>query len=377
MSGPVLFWTQHLLGSGHLRRTAAIARALADRGVETVVASGGMPLADLALGGARLVQLPPVRAADAAFSGLVDETGRAAGESLMAERRARLAGFAAGLGPAVVVTETFPFGRRRFRREVMALLDAAAGLERPSAVACSVRDILQRPRDPSRHRVMLEIARARYDRVLVHGDERLARFADSFPPAPAIGDRVAHTGYVAGPSGPAADPGGAGAGEVVVSAGGGAVGAGLLAAARRARGLSRRAGGLTWRLLAGDRDDDDRGGEGVVVEPNRADFRSVLARCAVSVSQGGYNTVVDLVAARARAVIVPYAAEGESEQTERAERLEARGAAVLLRESALSPGALARAVDRAMDLPRPAPDILDLGGAERSAALLAGWAGHG
>ena len=380
MSGPVLFWTQHLLGSGHLRRAAAVARALADRGVETVVVSGGPPLANLALGGARLVQLPPVRAADAAFSGLVDETGRAAGDDLMARRRARLEALAAELRPAVVATETFPFGRRRFRREVAALLDAAAGLDRRPTVVCSVRDILQRPKDPSRHRAMLEIALARYDRILVHGDERLVRFADSFPPAAALGDRVTHTGYVAGPVEPVGDANGPGAGEVVVSAGGGAVGSGLFAAAWRARRLSKRAGGSTWRLLVGEsaagRADGD-GEEGVVVEPNRTDFRSVLARCAVSVSQGGYNTVADLFAARARTVIAPYAGEGETEQTERAERLAARGAAVLLREEALSPETLARAVDRAMDLPRLSPDDLDLGGARRSAALLAGWADRG
>ncbi|MCA3266682.1 MAG: glycosyltransferase, partial [Azospirillum sp.] len=40
----ILIHVQHLLGTGHTRRMAAIAKALAARGHETTLASGGLPL---------------------------------------------------------------------------------------------------------------------------------------------------------------------------------------------------------------------------------------------------------------------------------------------------------------------------------------------
>jgi predicted glycosyltransferase len=109
-----------------------------------------------------------------------------------------------------------------------------------------------------------------------------------------------------------------------------------------------------------------------VIEESRADFLAVLAASAVSVSQGGYNTVADILSAGARAVIVPFAAGGETEQTLRAERLAARGRAVMLAEDALDPSQLAKAIDAAAAT-SPGRSPIDLGGANASLRLLRGW----
>ena len=58
----VLFGVQHLLGRGHLQRAATLARAMRERGLRVVVASGGTPAPELVGGGVELLQLPPVRA---------------------------------------------------------------------------------------------------------------------------------------------------------------------------------------------------------------------------------------------------------------------------------------------------------------------------
>ena len=72
-----LFCVQHLLGIGHLTRTATLARACAEGGLEVTVASGGEPVPGVDFGRARLVQLPPARVADRRFKELVDERGSA------------------------------------------------------------------------------------------------------------------------------------------------------------------------------------------------------------------------------------------------------------------------------------------------------------
>ncbi|MEQ8702208.1 MAG: glycosyltransferase, partial [Bauldia litoralis] len=70
------------------------------------------------------------------------------------------------------------------------------------------------------------------------------------------------------------------------------------------------------------------------------------------VSQAGYNTVVDILQARARAVLVPFARDGETEQTLRAETLARRGLARVVAETALSGAALNTAIDAALAAPR-------------------------
>ncbi len=379
MSGArVLFYVQHLLGVGHLKRAALIARALAGRGFEVDLVSGGLPVAGIVAPGVRLIQLPPARSRDEAFTELVDADGAPVGEAWESRRRARLLALFAESRPEVLVVETFPFGRRRMRFELLPLLDAAAAARPRPLVVASVRDILQLGRKPGRAAEAADIVRDRFDHVLVHGDPSFARFDETFPAAAKIADRLHHTGFVAEP----ARAQGAVAGGrhgVVVSTGGGAVGRALLDAALAARPLSPL-GQAPWRLIAGSNLGADelaaigaRAPAGVTVERDRSDFGALLAAAAVSVSQCGYNTVMDVLRAEVPAVVVPFAGTGETEQPMRAARLAERGLVRVVAEAALAPESLATAIAAALATPPPSARGLDLDGAAKSARLIAGW----
>ena len=71
-----LIHVQHLLGTGHSVRAAAIARALARRGVETTLATGNRLPDTIPTDGLDIIALPPARAADASFRTLIGEDGR-------------------------------------------------------------------------------------------------------------------------------------------------------------------------------------------------------------------------------------------------------------------------------------------------------------
>src|SRR5437764_33254 len=234
----VFFYVQHLLGIGHLKRAATLARALRDAGFRVVLASGGVPVASIPVD----VQLPPASAADISFKTLIDDAGQ-------------------------------PIDEAWQRRRAGALLDAWR--------------------------------------------------------------------------------------------------------AARADVLMRDA---TWRLLAGvsATDADFRAlahaaGAGVIVERSRDDFQALLAAAVVSISQAGYNTVAEILQARVRSVLVPFAAGDEAEQTLRARLLAERGAAVMLEERALDPQSLADAVNRAARAPQPPAALVNLDGARRSAELVRQW----
>ena len=136
--------------------------------------------------------------------------------------------------------------------------------------------------------------------------------------------------------------------EVLVSAGGGAVGAPLLFAALAARPLTPLADNV-WRFL--DRAEPSRcrlraaRRDGrttrTIVERFRADFSARLSNAALSISQAGYNTTMDILQSGVRAVVVPYEAKGETEQRLRAEILAAKGLLTVVPAAELSPARLA------------------------------------
>ena len=134
-----------------------------------------------------------------------------------------------------------------------------------------------------------------------------------------------------------------------------------------------RAAGFPWRLITGPNLPEtefaglaSRLPAGVTLERFRDDFPSLLARCRLSVSQAGYNTVMDILATGVRALVIPFAEAGEGEQSQRARLLSARGLIDVM-EPPAEAGRLASAIDAALDQPRPAPSGIDLGGAGATA----------
>ncbi len=385
MSGKRVFlYVQHLLGIGHLKRAVTLARALAACGFEVTLASGGFEVPGLVAPGVRTVQLPPTAAVDAHFKVLVDEAGKPIDEPWKRRRREALLAAWQAADPHALLIELFPFGRRQMRFELLPLLEAAGSAARRPVIVSSARDVLGGgQRDPARQDEMLALFDRYFDHLLVHGDPEFIAFDRTFRHVQRIAGRLHYTGYVVESVASTGHDRRAGADEVIVSAGGGAVGRRLLETAVRARPLTALRE-RTWRLLAGANAAAaeyealaalaGKFGDGrVIVERVRADFTRLLENCLLSVSQVGYNTIMETLQAGARAVAVPWAGGAETEQTLRAQLLAERGLIEMVEESALAPETLAAAIDRAALRPRRTGHAIDLGGAQRSAALLAQW----
>lgn len=376
MTRSAFIHVQHLLGTGHALRAAAIGRALAARGVSVTLATGNRlpPLLDTT--DIEIIELPPVRAADARFKTFLTPDGQEIDEEWKEARtKATLDAFQARPFD-LLLTETWPFGRRPFAFEMQRLVDAAKALPHPPLMASSIRDILVRKQEVWKEEEMAERALAAYDLVLVHSDPSFIRLEDSFPFTERVSHLLRYTGFAETGTGGADAPDDEGCDEVIVSCGGGAVGIGLLRAALEARALSLLAGDCRWRLLAGHDIDEEsflelsrQGGKSVVVERARRDFPSLLERARLSISQAGYNTVLDILRAGVPSVLVPFAQIKETEQQQRADALVRHGRAVAVSEKALTPEALARAADDALSLPRR--DIpVRFGGAETATDIL-------
>ncbi|MFC3267143.1 glycosyltransferase family protein, partial [Camelimonas abortus] len=376
----VVIVVTHLLGVGHLARAGTLARAMAARGHQVRLVTGGQPVplsaagGPIARAGVEIVQLPPVHVTGTAFSDLRQADGAPLDAAAAGARIAMATQAVRDFAPHVLVTELFPFGRRALGEEFLAVIAAARALPQPPLALASVRDILARPSQQAK----IDAAHARlrqfYDGVLVHSDPAVARLEASWPLAPDLQPLLHYTGYVDAPGAAAAPaPAGARAG-VVVSGGGSEAALPLLRAALQAAALDA---GRRWRLLAGHKIPETDFGAlqaaapaNVTVERARPDFRALLAGCAVSVSQFGYNTALDLLASGAPAVVVPFAEGGETEQAARAALFAARGRVTVLAQEALTPPALLAAVNEAAT--RPAPQAADIAvdGATRTARII-------
>ena len=92
----------------------------------------------------------------------------------------------------------FPFGRKRFARELLPLLEANRARMRPAITLCSVRDILVEKEDQAKFESkVLKWLNPYFDGVLVHSDPELIRLDETFSRVRDIACPIWYTGYVA------------------------------------------------------------------------------------------------------------------------------------------------------------------------------------
>jgi predicted glycosyltransferase len=368
MSRPALLWyCQHSVGLGHLIRSSVVCAALADRFRVVMLCGGALPAEFRPPAGVQVLALPPLGVGPE--GGFVSHDPRYSLEQAWELRLERILAAYRAVRPAAVVVELFPFGRAKFARELVPLLEAArAG---GALTACSLRDILVSARaDQQRHDDRAAaLAEAHLDAVLVHSDPGFARLEETFTPGTPLRVPVHYTGFVVR-EGDGSGPRGK---HVVVSAGGGLVGEPLLRAAAEAQPES----GVPLRLIGGPLLPDAawerlRAVAGPGVELRRAvpDLGAELRSARASVSQGGYNTALEVLRAGVPGLLVPYATAEEDEQRRRAERLARLGAVRVLAPERLGRSTLAAELRRLLAF-RPRPAGIDLGGARRTGELLA------
>jgi len=175
-----MFYCQHCVGFGHLVRSSAIVRAMA-RNFSVMFVTGGPSVTGFELpSDVDVMRLPEIQT-NAEFECLQVCDSKASLEETQALRTDLLIRAFDSFGPDALITELYPFGRKRFAFELIPLLDRARRKGR-TAVVSSVRDVLVAKKDEGRHEARVcKIINKYYHLVLVHGDERLQRLEETFP----------------------------------------------------------------------------------------------------------------------------------------------------------------------------------------------------
>ncbi|MDE3147767.1 MAG: glycosyl transferase, partial [Acidobacteriota bacterium] len=130
----VMYYCQHSVGLGHFVRSLAIAEALSERFRVVMVSGGANPQESLVPSGVELVDLPAIAAADGRGSRLVSVDPRRELEDVWRAREHTLLQLLGRLRPSALVVELFPFGRRKFERELVPLLEDASAMDPAPAI---------------------------------------------------------------------------------------------------------------------------------------------------------------------------------------------------------------------------------------------------
>lgn len=385
-----LLYSHDTYGLGHLRRNTAIARAVvsAREHVRVVLITGspvaaGWPLPP----GVEIIQLPPAVKVGAESYRPVDNRSMA---GLLAERAGIISSALIRLRPDAFLVDHSPLG---LKGELRLVLEVARGHLPETRVLLGLRDILDEPAEVRRvwaEQRVLDWIENCYDHVLVYGLRELFDVGDAYGFNAEVAARTRYTGYVNKDAGlepviegtqawqHARRPGDR---RILVTGGGGGDAAPLFLAFLEAwprikSQLPARALMVTGPLMNEETRSQLEAAVGEqtgvqLVHSSKSMLRLVEAADLV-VSMGGYNSVVEAVAARKRLVICPRV-RPRREQLIRGQIFARLGLAACVDPDELGPAGLAQPVTAAIATPTPPPEAwakVDLRGGERTAASL-------
>ena len=377
----IVVYCQHVLGIGHLFRALEICKALNRH--EVVLITGGPPIATDLPEHVRSFPLPQLQM-DSGFGGLLSTDQQLSVDQIKEQRQQALFTLFEKETPDIFLVELYPFGRKAFRFELDPVLEAISEKRLASCkVICSVRDILVEKEDQQRHENRaLKILNHFFDAILVHSDPKLIRLEETFFRTDDLKIPVIYTGFIAqqcpdGARKRRRDQLGLDGDQkmIITSAGGGSVGSVLLESVVNA--FQRLPGDNAHHLRVytgpyiAEHDFESlrsRASQQVFVGKFSADFLSYLAAADLSISMAGYNTSMNILATRVRALVWPFSQN--QEQIMRADRLAGIGALKVITRQDLAPQRLERLIHHSLSLKSAGPFDLHMDGANRTARWL-------
>jgi predicted glycosyltransferase len=336
----VLIWGESFSGYGHLEIVKQIAQAFKKKGHDVLVASGTAQNVPEYFRDIQLVPLPLVSIKlDHDAPVYVDEQGLAVSASdILQKRRDQLLHAFHDFHPDVIITEQWPHSRGLFDIELIPLLHAASR-RKPSPllvnVCTDVRSANSRYGLGGENDFVRNLTNI-FDRVAVLSDEDILSFEKTQPSAHHYGTILHHVGFI-GADVPSRQEMPDEMREILLSAG--------VAPFKEALQLFHASidawphskyNTQPWRIIVSHKFPEpdiqslksaalQKSGGKIVVETTRKDFFQVLSNCRVSISLGGYSTLMALIKLRVPSLVYAAQPEGYTDHSQRVEALAEKG----------------------------------------------------
>ena len=373
MSRPrrLLFYSHNGVGIGHVQRQLRLARAYARRHPDaaTLIVTGSHAVGTLRFPpGVDFVKLPSIRMVDRYRTWVPREVEMTI-EDVMALRADLIRQAVKRFKPDLLIADFLPAG------PYGELLPALEELERRGGCALAgFRDIVDEPgfvRELWAETGVHSAVSRHYAASIVYGVRDVVDFEDEYELPGAI-HYVGYLGRRARPKLPADHR----APFILATTGGGVDGGPLLRTFVRAAAMLRPRLGGSWLAVAGPLLADDELAEldadgrraGVQVARSLRRLGDLAAGADAVVAMAGYNTACDLMSCSTPAVLVPRSGPS-AEQRLRAGLLAKAGRVSTLEPDGLTPDALARSIERALEAPPAARTPFDTHGVSRAVEL--------
>ncbi|WP_051077146.1 glycosyltransferase family protein [Scytonema hofmannii] len=385
----IMFYCQNLWGLGHLVRSTEIIRSLV-KDFKVCLIDGGEIVQGFEIPSeAEVVHLPALWLENRQLKA-VDSSQNL--EEVKELRKNQLLKVYEQFQPDCLITECFPFSKRKLSFELIPLLDHVKSAGRSTKVVCSLRDvILSSNKTDLDRRAQLEdkictLMNQYYDMLLVHSDPKVHRLEENFSRVQDLTCQVHYTGYVAQlpPENPVTtdediaslsrkEP------MILVSIGGGRMGYELLESVVGSASILEKFLPHHIHIFTGPFLPDEQFLELQILAADKSNITirrytpSLLAymqKADLSISLGGYNTTMNVLRTGVRSMIFP--SEKENEQVLRAEKLENLGTIEVIRPSELEPAQLAQKIIAYLSKAAVGGifDFFDLQGSQKSSDLL-------
>jgi predicted glycosyltransferase len=350
----LLFYCQSLVGAGHLSASLEVIRALLQHSDVDLIYGGQDVEITLEHSGFRFIRLATILINDQTGE-LFDPDQRYSVLQLWAFRAQQITSFLA-LSYDAIVVEFFPFGRRRFKKEIYALFDQVKKRNNRLPIFSFVREVLVPDTLESERNIVASVNQYIHT-IFIRGDADVIRLDETFLLTPEIADKIQYMGYLGSVLPESAIPRKP---QILVSLGGGCIDTDLLEAAINVAPLLPNYG---FVIATGAKTSAESvakltaliSSSNVKVVPYLQNFKQHLAECSLSISMGGDNTLIEVISTRTPGLAYPY--PGNSEQKVRINKLAEKGLIYALTPYDLKPEKLHTKIVAAINSPITTPNL--------------------
>lgn len=367
----LLFYCQHLLGIGHLTRSLAICESLVTD-FEVHFIQGGPDVGKTVRHKHfhhHFINPLLMREED---SSLFDPNQVMSISEIFAARRSSIHKILESEKFDVIVTELFPFGRNKFKTEVLQLISAAKQINPHLIAATSVRDILVEKQDSEqREQKIAALIQEYYDLVLVHSDAQIIKLEETFKSAGLFENKIRYTGFVTESAKEETHP--QREKSILVSMGGGIVGADMVMAVLECLPkfpdfiFKIATGPYAPSELKNKVSDLSQRHSNLVSVGFLSNFEEELLKCSLSISMAGYNTVMNILNTKTPSLVYPYMAN--IEQNLRAVELQKKGQLSVFYANDLNPEKLSELISHELNRKRIHFDV-NINGSKNTTRIL-------
>jgi predicted glycosyltransferase len=347
----IMFYCQHILGMGHLVRSMEIVRELV-KDFQVCFINGGEIIAEFQIPeGVEVINLPAIKT-DAEFQQLQPVDGSLTLEEVKAIRTQQLFDIVTSFCPDILLIELFPFGRGKFKFELLPLLEKLKQVNPQAKVVSSLRDIVETKKKELEkyEEKVCQLLNRHFDLLLVHGDPQFQILEETFSKVKDIRCPIVYTGYVVQPELEKELEIDEKKPIILVSVGGGRFGHELLDAIVEAASHLQEKISHQLQIFTGPFMPDDKFEElqlkashlsNVRVERFTTNLLVYMKKADLSISMSGYNTTMNILTTGVRAMLMAFTGNDDREQTIRSQKLADLGIVELIQPEDLEATRLA------------------------------------